>query len=135
VLDRDQRPIASAIPQSLQRMADDDAVTPLTLVEKDAGKSVEVKRGQTVVVRLDSNRSTGYRWTLIEADSSVLTSTGAAVYEERAAGGPVGGSGTETWSFVVAKYGEQQLVFEYRRPWESDLPAARSVSYTVRAVR
>jgi predicted secreted protein len=135
VLGRDQRPIASAIPQSLQRMADNDAVTPLTLVEKDAGQSVEVKRGQTVIVRLDSNRSTGYRWTLIEPDSPVLTSTGAAVYEERAVGGPVGANGTETWSFVVAKNGEQELVFEYRRPWESDLPAARRVSYTVRAVR
>jgi inhibitor of cysteine peptidase len=105
------------------------------LVEEDAGKSVEVERGQTVVVRLDSNRSTGYRWTLVEADSPVLTSAGAAVYQERAAGGPVGGSGTETWSFVVAKYGEQELVFEYRRPWESHLPAAKSVSYTVRAIR
>jgi predicted secreted protein/uncharacterized lipoprotein NlpE involved in copper resistance len=136
LLDRDQRTIVSPVPQSLQRVAEGAAAVPITLVEEDTGKTVDVERGQRIVVRLPSNRSTGYRWTLVDVDAPVLTSDGDAVYEESAPASAVGVGGTEIWSFAVERSGEQELHFEYRRPWESrNLPPAKSVSYSVRAAR
>jgi predicted secreted protein len=133
MLDRDQRKVPPAMPNSLQRIA--DPVASITLGEGDAGKSVEVERGQSVVVRLDTNCSTGYGWTFVDPDSPVLTRDGDAVCQRRATDGSIGDGGTETWSFVVANYGVQELIFEYRRPWESDQPPARRVTYTVLAAR
>ena len=48
-----------------------------------------------------------------------------------AAAGTAGAGGVETWSFQAARSGREELRFEYRRPWEHDTPAARTVSYTL----
>ena len=57
------------------------AMTPppsITLTEADAGRAIEAARGQDVVVRLGSNPSTGYRWTLVGPASAALPSAGSS---------------------------------------------------------
>jgi predicted secreted protein len=66
---------------------------PIVLPEGDAGRVVEVARGQTVVIRLSSNRSTGYRWTLMPATGGVLTAFAQPVYTPAGAPGGKPGSG------------------------------------------
>lgn len=111
-------------------------MTPLstiTLSESDSGRAIEAAPGQEIVIRLGSNPSTGYRWTLVDPGSSVLASRGAPVYTPSAAvPGVMGGGGTETWSFTAGGPGQQDLRFEYRQPWEREAPPARSVGYTIR---
>jgi inhibitor of cysteine peptidase len=132
LLDRDQREITSTAPHSLHRMPNDLSTDALTVAESDSGRVVEVARGQTVVVRLNSNRSTGYRWTLASSLTGVLSARGEPVYAPaNAPGGAVGGGGTEAWSFVASQSGRQELRFEYRRPWERDVAAARVLRYTI----
>jgi len=48
--------------------------------------------------------------------------------------GAVGSGGVEAWSFQASQSGRQELRFEYRRPWERDVAAARALHYTI-AVR
>jgi inhibitor of cysteine peptidase len=84
---------------------------------------------QRLIVRLPSNPSTGFRWSVVQQTTGVLEPDGAPVYEK--GGGDAGAGGTETWKFVPAKAGEETLRMEYRRLWETDVPPARAVSYKV----
>jgi predicted secreted protein len=126
LLDREEREIASAAPHSLRRETE-----PLALVERDAGRLVDVANGQTIVIRLGSNRSTGYRWTLVSPSDGALRAIGEPTYTP---GGSVGAGGVETWSFLAAQRGRQELRFEYRRPWEAAAAPAKSLTYEI-AVR
>ena len=104
----------------------------ITLVERDSGRVVDVDRGQTIIVRLSSNRSTGYRWIMGPATAEGLTALGEPVYTPRdAPKGAVGREGVEAWSFLASQSGRYQLRLEFRRPWEPHAAPAKSLTYTI----
>jgi predicted secreted protein len=129
-LDRQQNEIASPFPLVLRRLGP-DANAFVTLTEREAGAPQRVELGQTIIVRLESNRTTGYRWTVASADGAVLSSLGDPFYTTPQ--GAVGASGTESWWFRVVNTGAQRVTLEYRRSFESGVPASRTVSYDVEA--
>ena len=132
LLDRDQREIASTAPHSLRRVPTEDSMDTVTLAETDSGRVVQLVQGQPVVIRLSSNHSTGYRWTLRPATAGVLTSLGEPAYTPTAqSSGAVGSGGVEAWSFTASQHGQQELRFEYRRPWETTTPPAKALTYTI----
>lgn len=125
LLDRDKREIPSPAPRSLYRA--------IALAEAESGKAIEVSPGERVIVRLAANHTTGYRWSLLTSGAEALTRLAAGEYaEEFGANGKAGAGGTESWYFQAARSGEEQLRFEYRRPWEENVPAAKSAHFTVR---
>lgn len=126
LLDRNRREIIALAPRSLYRVSELPAAT---LTEGDSGQTIEVEPGQRVFVVLGSNRATGYTWTLDPPSPGPLTRLGDAVYAQGAAS--LGGSGTEIWLFRASRTGKQELNFQYRRPAERHLPAAKTLSYTV----
>jgi inhibitor of cysteine peptidase len=103
--------------------------TVVTVQESDAGKNIDAKAGQTIVIRLTSNRSTGYRW-LLQPGSGVLESLSDASYTPNAPS-DAGGGGVESWSFRAQHSGQETLRFEYRRPWENGVQAAKTLSFPV----
>jgi len=125
LLDRERKELLSSAPHSLYRA--------ITLAEGDSGKAIDVSQGERVVVRLGSNRSTGYRWSLLTSGTEALTRLAAGEYaQEVGADGKPGAGGTESWYFQASASGEEELRFEYRRPWEERVPAAKSTNYTIR---
>jgi inhibitor of cysteine peptidase len=105
---------------------------PLSVTEANSGGSVTLARDQRLIVRLPSNPSTGYRWSLAQQATGVLEPDGAPTYEPGSPGaGTAGAGGTETWKFVPTRAGEETLRLEYRRLWETDAAPARVVSYKV----
>jgi inhibitor of cysteine peptidase len=102
---------------------------PLSVTEANSGDSVALARNQQLVVRLPSNPTTGYRWSLAQQSTPVLEPEGAPTYEKGA--GAAGAGGTETWRFAPTQAGEGTLRLEYRRLWETDAAPARVVSYKV----
>jgi inhibitor of cysteine peptidase len=109
---------------------------PRELTPADFGKVVELHRGQTVMVELSANRTTGYTWVAVLGGDPVLVQQGPARYiaSQSEDSKVVGAGGTEIFTFVANGVGEQQLDFEYRRPWEKNVEPARKQSYRV-AVR
>ena len=125
LLDHERKELVSSGPHSLYRA--------ITLALGDSGKAIDISQGERVVVRLESNRSTGFRWSLLTSGSNALTSLAAGEYTpEAGAGGKPGAGGTESWYFQASRSGQQELRFEYRRPWEVNVPAAKSANYSVR---
>jgi len=125
LLDREQREIKSSAPRSIFRAT--------TVAEGDSGKVIEVRPGERLIVRLTTNRTTGYGWALLASGSDVLTRLTAGEYTEvvPTAGKP-GAAGIESWYFEANRSGQQELRFVYRRPWELDAPPAKSTNYTIR---
>ena len=103
---------------------------PVTLTGDDAGRSIELALGQELWVRLASNHSTGYAWSLAEVSDAVVAQQQPARYEESDAT-RVGAGGTEIFHLEAVRAGEQTLRFEYRRPWERNALPARAVSYAI----
>ena len=107
-------------------------VSSMTLEESDAGRIVEVIRGQEFIIRLASNRTTGYSWALVSPGAGIVSRPNEPSYIPESPAGMTGTGGVETWSFKAIQIGEEELKFEYRRPFEPDTPAAKAVSFTIR---
>src|SRR5262245_5847357 len=102
---------------------------PAMLSEADAARPVELERGRRITLRLESNHSAGYRWTLAASGDAGLEQIGEPFYTVEKS--VPGGGGAEYWTFRGTRSGTKRLEFEYRRPWEKDRPAARTLGYTV----
>lgn len=96
------------------------ASPPVVLGPKDSGRTVSVRAGTTIVVRLDSNPTTGYEWKLAERPArSVLRLVSHRYAAAPTQPGFVGGGGVDTWRFVAVAAGRTSLRLEYVRPWQS----------------
>jgi inhibitor of cysteine peptidase len=94
------------------------------LSQKDSGRTVEVAVGDTIVVSLESNPTTGFSWSPVQG-----TPTGGVIdlvsktYERE--GDAAGAGGVETWKYEAVKAGSTKLDLEYVRPFEPDQPAGK----------
>jgi len=95
-----------------------------------SGKQVELAVGQSLVVTLASNITTGYSWSLTEnSDGSVLSETGNEYVAPQTT--LMGAGGKEEWTFKALKKGTSTISMEYSRPWETDTPPAETFDLTV----
>ena len=124
LLDREKRELPPSPPRSLYRA--------VTLAEGDSGKVIDVGPGERVIVRLASNRSAGYSWALLTSGSDALTRLASEYTQVVDPDGKPGAPGVESWYFQAKGSGRQELRFEYRRPWERNVPATKITSYTIR---
>jgi len=95
------------------------------------GTQVELKSGQTLVVSLASNPSTGYGWHVAEIDESMLTQVGETEFvQERADEQLTGSGGTEVLRFESVASGTTILILTYDRAWE-DQPPEQTFTVTI----
>jgi inhibitor of cysteine peptidase len=92
--------------------------------------------GQTLLITLPSNATTGYSWTLSGGRIDVLapgSPFGEEITDPHAAG-MVGVGGVTSWRFLAAQPGTATLTFRYGRAWEPDARPAETATYAI-AVR
>jgi len=119
LLDRSHGELNLAIPHTLTRV-DRDAFDPIVVTLEPPGKELELEKNQLLVVRLASNATTGFHWSLADSTGGILQLQGDPDYVPDSAGPQmVGTAGIELWRFKAARDGNQSLVFAYRRATES----------------
>lgn len=102
------------------------------ITPENAGRTIELRSGQELLVRLPSNPAMGYRWALAAAPADVLKLEGLPSFERNPNGANRPGvPGFEVWRFTLARKGQQVLTFDYRLPWDGDAPPAQQLSFTV----
>ncbi len=95
------------------------------LTDVDNGNEIEVKKGQSLVISLDSNPTTGYTWELVEQpDGQILQQVGEEL-EFKPESDRIGAGGTQTIRFDVVGVGQTALKIVYHRPWETDVAPER----------
>ena len=101
----------------------EDKLPTLHLTDSANNKTVDAKVGQLVVLTLEANPTTGYRWfvqsfpLVIELVNFIYTPKGKEM---------AGSGGTQTAEFLAKSAGTADLKLEYRRPWEHDTPPVRT---------
>ncbi len=92
--------------------------------EADDGGQIELELGKLLVVTLESNPSTGYRWELIENNESILKQFGQAEFKPSETSNPrmVGAGGWEIFRFKAVNAGQTTLELVYHRSWEDVEP-------------
>lgn len=97
----------------------------------DNAAPVVLSVGETVVVQVEANPSTGYGWIVDQAATAgTLEQTGEPSMA-LSNPGAVGGGGTQTWRFRAVAKGQGELRMDYRRAWEKDVPPVRNLSWKI----
>lgn len=104
----------------------------VVLEEADEGRRIEIKEGQTIVVSLPANPSTGHRWALQRTIGTAIRRVGKISFEPRS--DRLGAPGRQIMHFRVIEPGDTVLSLNYRRPWEVSSEPLRTFSAHVRGV-
>ena len=84
------------------------------------GGSVVLEQGQTLVLKLASNPTTGYDWEIVDLNGAILEQVGEV--EHKSDSGLIGSGGVNTYTFKAAGSGNVKLSLVYHRSWEKDIP-------------
>lgn len=95
-----------------------------------AGNSLTVNQGDTFLISLESNPSTGYAWALSDSYNANIVKFNGSNYTDNA-GAAVGTPGTEDWSFTGLKQGSTTLEFNYARSWETGVAPSQTQAYRI----
>lgn len=102
--------------------------TSVILDETDNGATVPVKAGQSVIVELPANPSTGYSWQVVATDRTFGYPEESFLAESNAIG--AGGTAKLTWktSGPLSMLGQHTVKLEYRGPGGG--PAVKTFTFT-----
>jgi len=103
-----------------------------TLTDQDAGKAITLKVGDTLLVSLEGNITTGYTWEMVAADTAILAQQGDAAYAPES--NLVGAPGLIRLTFKATAAGHQALNLVYHRPWEKDVKPLKTIAFDVTVV-
>ena len=105
------------------------ATNEVKLDASDDGNQVELDAGQTLVVSLAGNPTTGYTWEAAELDEQVLRQVGETEFKPES--DAIGAGGVQTLRFETVNTGQMTLKLVYHRPWEEDVEPAETFSVQV----
>jgi predicted secreted protein len=115
--------------------SEDQDLRALVIGESDKGKTFTVVAGQNVRVRLPSNPTTGYKWTVTQTDRT-FGYPSSDTYKANSANGPVGSGGNQTLTWktttAISMEGKHTVELSYKR---STGAAAKKFTFTVDIVR
>jgi predicted secreted protein len=92
--------------------------------------TIESKVGDTFIIPLEANHTTGYSWRLAQPPDPAILKQLSEKYEEDNSG-RIGAGGVETWTFQAMAKGTTTLVFEYVRQFEKNVPSAKTSKFKV----
>lgn len=97
------------------------------------GASATLKKGQRLLVKLGSNPTTGYEWSVAKTDDKLLPTDGETEFDvptTQMAGVPT----VQTLFFKAKAVGKVVLELQYTRPWEEDKAPAKVYKVTMNIV-
>ncbi len=100
-----------------------------TLTENDNGKDIDLTTSETLIVKLKSNPSTGYSW-VVKGNPSPLRLEKSTYRKGGGSAQKAGAPGVQVLRLSASTVGLATLNLEYRRPWEYNMPPAKT--FTVR---
>ena len=96
----------------------------------ESGKQIELSPGDSLVVTLDSNPSTGFAWSISGiTDEGVIDDVNNEF--KGADTGMMGAGGQEVWTFEAGDKGTSTIEMQYSRPWETGIEPAATFNVTV----
>jgi inhibitor of cysteine peptidase len=88
----------------------------IQLTMSDRGRLIAVKPGDTLVISLDENLTTGYEWELAPISSQIVELIDSRYLQKTRAA--LGGGGTREIRFRAKAPGQAPIQLQLRRSWE-----------------
>ena len=101
------------------------------ITEESNGTEIHPVIGENFEVRLEENRSTGFKWVIespSEGANEVISLVGDAFEKGKAVGEP----GAHRWEFRAEHAGAATITLSYQRTWQAGQSSARSFKLNVR---
>ncbi len=96
----------------------------------DDGREKQLKKGQTLVVTLEGNPTTGYSWEVAEPlNEQVLRQAGEPEFKQES--DALGAGGVQILRFEAVNAGKFTLKLVYHRSWEKDVEPLETYSIEV----
>jgi inhibitor of cysteine peptidase len=93
----------------------------IELTEDDDGRTIKLRPGDVIVLRLAEVAGAGYSWQPQGSGEGVLTQTASSVLSAS----ELGGASQRVLRFEAAGPGRAAVELAYRRPWETPSAAER----------
>jgi inhibitor of cysteine peptidase len=90
----------------------------VVISQADQGNTVEVQQGDLIVIQIDENPTTGYRWELGSYGQQVVEFVDSDYQSPTGAG--MGGGGTRSFRFRASTAGRSTIQLRLRRSWEPE---------------
>lgn len=96
----------------------------------DSGCEIELKKGQSLIITLEANPTTGYTWELAgPLDEQILRQVGEVEFTPES--DLVGAPGVQILRFEAVSVGQTNLELVYHRPWEEGVEPLETFSLPV----
>lgn len=96
----------------------------------DNSRQIELRKGQTMVITLEANPTTGYTWEVEKPlDEGGLRQVGEPEFKPES--DLIGAPGVQTLRFEAVNAGQTTLNLVYHRPWEEDVEPLETFSVQV----
>jgi inhibitor of cysteine peptidase len=103
---------------------------PSTVNVSESGKQIELAPGDSLIVTLDSNPTTGFAWSIAGiGDETVVDEIGNEY--QGSDSGLMGAGGQEVWTFEALDEGTSTIEMQYSRSWETGVEPAAMFNVTV----
>ncbi len=122
-------PPAEALQTASSGASAKTAASAVTVTDQDNGKDIDLAPDQTLIVKLASNPSTGYKWT-VEGDPAPLKLQ-KQTYRKSTKSSAMGAPGMEVFQFSAGSSGIANLKLNYHRSFEYNLPPVKTFSLRV----
>ena len=100
------------------------------LTQADQGKSIQVKPGDHVVIRLNENATTGFGWAIDQLNPDYVSLVNSDYAP--ASGTGIGGGGTRNFTFTALKAGTTVIQLKLWRKWEGDSSIRQRFQATIK---
>jgi inhibitor of cysteine peptidase len=95
---------------------------------EDNGRQINLYSGQTLVVSLEAQPSTGYTWEVVELDELILRQEGDPEFQPS---GGIGAPGMQIFRFETVSAGKTDLRMIYHQPWVAGVEPLETFSIHV----
>ena len=96
----------------------------------ESGQQITLSPGDSLVVTLDSNATTGFSWSIAGISDEDVIDDVSNEYQASDSG-LMGAGGQEIWTFEAAEKGTSTIEMQYIRPWEPGVEPAGTFNVTV----
>lgn len=102
----------------------------IILTKDDNGSSLMLNKGDTLVIILSENPTTGYTWQVDGNLPSQLKEVSSD--QKRTYKGSMGGAGKRILDYSVLEIGDAELRLKYWQPWSGEDSVAERFSVTLK---
>ncbi len=100
-----------------------------TISGQDAGKTITLKTGDTLLIELEGNITTGFNWIPGSQDPILLNQVGEPTVTPES--DLIGAPGKIVLQFKAVTQGQTLLHLDYKRSWETNVAPEKTFEVTV----